>query len=82
MYAKINEGICLPTIVLTLIPILVCTIVLLYLVGKTQTKILKVGPRHTLYLEKSFVEDTNFPFKPDEPLVAKIEKNRVILERA
>jgi hypothetical protein len=79
---KINERIFLPTIVLTLMLILVCTTVLLYLVGKTQTKILKVGSRHTVYLEKSFVEDTNFPFKPAEPLVAKIEKNRVILERA
>ena len=55
---------------------------IIILVGKTQTKILKVGSRHTVYLEKSFVEDTNFPFKPAEPLVAKIEKNRVILERA
>jgi hypothetical protein len=39
------------------------------------------GSRHTLYLQKAFVEDSSFPFKPDEPLVAKIDKNRVVLER-
>jgi hypothetical protein len=52
------------------------------MVSKTETKILRVGSRHTVYLEKSFVEDSNFPFKPDEPLIAKIEKNRVVLEKA
>jgi hypothetical protein len=41
-----------------------------------------VGSRHTVYFEKAFVEDSNFPFKPDEPLIAKIEKNKVVLERA
>ena len=51
-------------------------------VSRTRTKILKVGSRHTIYLEKAFVEDSNFPFKPDELLSAKIEKNKIVLERA
>jgi hypothetical protein len=51
-------------------------------VDKTRTKILKVGPRHTIYLEKAFVEDSGFPFKPDEPLIARIEKNKIVLEKA
>jgi len=51
-------------------------------INKTNTKILKVGSRHTVFLEKAFVEDSNFPFRPDEPLTAKIEKNRIVLERA
>jgi hypothetical protein len=43
---------------------------------------LKGGSRHTVCFEKAFVEDSNFQFKPDEPLRAKIEKNRVVLEKA
>ena len=54
---------------------------IIILVNHSKTKILKVGSRHTVYLEKAFVEDSNFPFKPDEPLVAKIEKNKIVLEK-
>jgi hypothetical protein len=52
------------------------------MVSQTKAKIMKVGSRHTIYLEKAFVEDSNFPFKPDEPLIAKIDKNKIVLERA
>jgi hypothetical protein len=51
------------------------------MVGKTKTKILKVGSRHTIYLEKAFVEDSAFPFKPNEPLIVKIDGERLIIER-
>ena len=59
----------------------VCTVLVRSVVDKTRTKILKVGPRHTIYLEKAFVEDSGFPFKPDEPLIARIERNKIVLEK-
>lgn len=52
------------------------------MVSQTKAKILKIGSRHTVYLEKAFVEDSNFPFKPDEPLIVRIDKNRVVFEKA
>jgi hypothetical protein len=42
----------------------------------------KVGSRHTISLEKPFVEDSAFPFKPEEPIAVKIEKNRLVVEKA
>ena len=51
------------------------------LVSQTRTKIIKVGSRHTIYLEKAFVEDSLFPFKPNQPLSVRIDKNRLIIER-
>ena len=42
----------------------------------------KVGSRHTIYLEKPFVEDSAFSFKPKEPIVVRIEKNRLVVEKA
>jgi len=50
-------------------------------VSQTRTKIVKVGSRHTIYLEKAFVEDSSFPFKPDEYLSIRIDKNRLIVEK-
>ena len=46
----------------------------------TRIKIIKVGSRHTIYLEKAFVEDSLFPFKPNQPLSVRIDKNRLIIE--
>ena len=51
------------------------------MVSQTKTKIAKVGSRHTIYLEKAFVEDSSFPFKPNEYLSIKIDKNRLIVEK-
>jgi hypothetical protein len=48
---------------------------------QTRSKIAKVGSRHTIYLEKAFVEDSSFPFKPDEYLSIKIDKNKLIVEK-
>jgi hypothetical protein len=52
------------------------------MVNRTTTKILKVGSRHTIYLEKAFVEDSAFPFKPDESLTIKVEGKKLIVEKA
>jgi len=51
------------------------------MVNQTRTKIAKVGSRHTIYLEKAFVEDSAFPFKPDEALTVRIDGKRLIVER-
>ena len=51
------------------------------MVSQTRTKIAKVGSRHTIYLEKSFIEDSSFPFKPDEYLSIRIDKNKLIVEK-
>jgi hypothetical protein len=55
-----------------------CSVIL---VNQTTTKILKVGSRHTVYLEKAFVEDSAFPFKPDELLSVRIDKNKLVIEK-
>jgi hypothetical protein len=47
----------------------------------TKTKLYKVGNRHTIYFSKDFVNDSAFPFIPNENLIAKIEGNRVIIEK-
>ncbi|MGB7955273.1 MAG: hypothetical protein WCF23_14940 [Candidatus Nitrosopolaris sp.] len=51
------------------------------MVNQTKTKIIKVGSRHTIYLEKAFVEDSLFPFKPNQPLSVRINKNMLIIEK-
>ena len=48
----------------------------------TKTKIYKVNSRHTIYLPKDFINDSAFPFKPNEDLTAKIEKDKTIIEKA
>ena len=53
----------------------------LLMVKEAPTKINQVGSRHTLYLQKSLVEDSTFPFKPSEPLIARIEDEKLIIER-
>jgi hypothetical protein len=52
------------------------------MVKESRTKIHQVGSRHTIYLQKSLVEDSAFPFKPREPLIVRIEGDRLIIERA
>jgi len=51
------------------------------MVKEAPTKINKIGSRHTIYLQKALVEDSMFPFKPGEPLVIRIEGNRLVIER-
>lgn len=51
------------------------------MVKEIKTKIHQVGSRHTIYLPKNLVEDSAFPFKPMEPLVARIDGEKLILEK-
>ena len=52
------------------------------MVQKTTTKILRYKSRHTLYLKKNFIEDGTFPFKIGELLAARIEGDKIIIEKA
>jgi hypothetical protein len=70
----------LPTKEYTIILITEYTAVTL-MVGEARTKIAKVGSRHTIYLEKALVEDSQFPFRPNQPLMVKIDKNRLVIEK-
>jgi hypothetical protein len=38
--------------------------------------------RHSIFLEKAFVEDSLFPFKHGDNLVARIENNRITIAQA
>ena len=59
--------------------------------SQTKTKLYKVGSkspktgvktyRHSIFLEKAFVEDSLFPFKAGENLVVKIDKDKLVITR-
>ena len=38
--------------------------------------------RHSVFLEKAFVEDSQFPFKAGENLIARIDNDKVIITKA
>ena len=38
--------------------------------------------RHSIFPEKAFVEDSLFPFKPRDNLIAKIDKHSLIITNA
>ena len=52
------------------------------MVSEAFTKIKRVGSRHTVYLRKDIVEDTNFPFKVDDPLVVEIRKDHLVIRKS
>ena len=62
------------------------------MVSKTKTKLYKVESkskvtgintcRHSIFLEKAFVEDSLFPFKPRDNLIAEIDKHSLIITNA
>lgn len=52
------------------------------MVREVKTKIYKVGSRHTLYLQKDLVEDSAFPFKPNEEVNIKIEADGLLIEKS
>lgn len=51
---------------------------------KVEAKSAKTGVktyRHSIFLEKAFVEDSLFPFKPGEDLIVRIDKDRLIITK-
>ncbi len=51
------------------------------MVNKTKVKLYGVQSRHSINLPSDFVRDSTFPFKTGEELLAKIEGDRVVIER-
>jgi hypothetical protein len=61
------------------------------MVSQTKTKLYKVESkskatgtktyRHSIFLEKGFVEDSSFPFKAGDNLIVKIDKDRLIITK-
>ena len=51
------------------------------MVLQAKTKIHRVDSRHTIYLRKELVNDSNFPFKAGELLIIRIEGNRLVIEK-
>ena len=51
------------------------------MVTEAEAKINRVGPRHTLYLAKDLVEDSTFPFNTRQPLVVRVQGDRLIVEK-
>jgi hypothetical protein len=51
------------------------------LFSQENLKIYKVGSRHSINLPSSLVTDSGFPFKPNETLTARIDKNRLVLSK-
>jgi hypothetical protein len=52
------------------------------MVDKAKVKMYKVGSRHSINLPSDFVNDSAFPFKPKEELVARIEDRKIVIEKA
>lgn len=51
------------------------------MVRQSKTKIYKSGSRHSIYLRKDLIEDTSFPFEVGEPLVVRIDGDKLVIER-
>ena len=61
------------------------------MVSHTRTKLYKVESkstttgnntyRHSIFLEKAFVEDSLFPFKAGESLIAKIRDDKLVIAK-
>ena len=51
------------------------------MVNQAKTKIYKTDSRHTLYLQKDLVNDSSFPFKVNEDLIIRIEKDTLIISK-
>ena len=52
------------------------------MVTEAKTKIQKVDSRHTIYLRNDLVNDSSFPFEPKEPLLIKIDGEKLLIEKA
>ena len=59
--------------------------------SQTRTKLYKVESksitgkptyRHSIFLEKAFVEDSLFPFKPGDNLTVRIDKDKLVITKA
>ena len=51
------------------------------MVSKAKVKLYEYKSRHSINLPGEFVNDSAFPFKPKEELIARIEGNKIIIEK-
>lgn len=51
------------------------------MVSFTNVKLYEYKSRHSINLPSDFVKDSQFPFKVNEELIARIEGNKIILEK-
>lgn len=51
------------------------------MVNKVEVKLYEYRSRHSINLPGKFVKDSAFPFKPKEELIARIEGNKLIIEK-
>jgi hypothetical protein len=52
------------------------------MVNKTKVKLYEYRSRHSINLPSDFVRDSSFPFKVNEELIAKIEGDKIIIEKS
>lgn len=52
------------------------------MVNTARVTIYQYAGRHSVNLPSDFVKDSTFPFRPKEELLARIEGDKIILERA
>lgn len=51
------------------------------MVSEANVKIYKVGSRHSINLPSGLVTDSSFPFKPNESLTIRIDKNKLVISK-
>jgi hypothetical protein len=51
------------------------------MVNRASVKIYAVKSRHSINLPSEFVRDSAFPFRPNEELIARIDGNRIVIEK-
>lgn len=52
------------------------------MVSFTKVKLYEYKSRHSINLPSDFVKDSQFPFKVNEELIARIVGNQIIIEKA
>ncbi len=51
------------------------------MVSQTKVKLYEVKSRHSINFPSDFARDSAFPFKPGEELIARIEGEKVVIEK-
>jgi hypothetical protein len=52
------------------------------MVDTARVKIYEYKGRHSINLPSEFVNDSTFPFRPNEDLVARIDGSKIIFQKA
>jgi len=47
----------------------------------SRNKIHRVGSRHTICIRKDLIDDSAFPFRVGEPLIIRIEEDKLVIVR-